>query len=166
MSGLLHNMSSRPSTQVAWRVAPLGEAVVRFDLDGLAAGVARLAGIRRRRHDGASAFAVAGSDRLAPELDAQWAALGLRGAALVYAPPPYTVGTGSVACPTGPTGKRLRATDPALVLNVLARTRANLLLPATPLMLEPSALDRAICSDDPRLVGFAHATGLTEEDDR
>lgn len=171
MTTQLHNMSMRSRTSVPWRISPLSESVVRFELEGLAADVARLGGLRSRAHTRASAvrLAVEGADasgRLADALEEQWSALGLKGAILVYAPPrfqsegPVYAGPGTPKIrPTGPKGTQLRATDPALVLNVLARTRANVLLPATPLRLQADALDRAICSDDPRLVAAARAGG-------
>lgn len=57
----------------------------------------------------------------------------------------------------------LRAIDVGLVMNVLARTRAQVLVENTPLALETGFLSQAYLSDDPRLVAIAMATGYVEE---
>ena len=57
----------------------------------------------------------------------------------------------------------LRAIDPLLVLNVLARARTNLLQPRAPLALEASYLERALITDDSRLLKLAQLTGYIEE---
>lgn len=57
----------------------------------------------------------------------------------------------------------LRAIDLALVLNVLARARSNILVANTPLALEPGFLDQTFITDDPRIVAIARATGTIEE---
>lgn len=57
----------------------------------------------------------------------------------------------------------LRAIDLLLVLNVLARTRAQILLATAPLSFEQSYLERSLVTDDPRLVALARATGYVEE---
>jgi len=56
-----------------------------------------------------------------------------------------------------------RAIDMGLVLNVLGRTRGNVLAGDTPLALEVGFLRAAFISDDPRLVEIAQATGCIEE---
>ncbi len=43
----------------------------------------------------------------------------------------------------------------SLVLNVLARTRSQLLLASAPLALERAFLERELASDDPRLIALA-----------
>jgi len=57
----------------------------------------------------------------------------------------------------------LRALDLALVINVLARVRSNIVVNGTPLALEPGFLDQAFICDDPRVVALARATGCIEE---
>ncbi len=57
------------------------------------------------------------------------------------------------------TTQLLIAHNPLLVLNVLARVRANLLLAQTPLALEEQYLMNAFISDDPRLVKLAQTSG-------
>jgi hypothetical protein len=53
----------------------------------------------------------------------------------------------------------LRAIDAALVLNVLARARSQVLLAEAPPVMATSYLSRSIVTDDPRLVAIARATG-------
>lgn len=57
----------------------------------------------------------------------------------------------------------IRAIDLALVLNVLARARTQLLLAKAPLIFNQGYLNRVLCSDDPRLVALARATGAIQE---
>jgi len=60
--------------------------------------------------------------------------------------------------------RTLRAVDAAFVLNVLARTRANVLVGNTPLALEAGFLEKTVLTDDPRIVELAQATGCIEEE--
>jgi hypothetical protein len=103
-------------------------------------------------------------ERLKTQLDAVWESYNLRGALLVYTwrddlknainlrlnaikqPPLY-----------------LRALDPLLILNVLARSRTTLLLSGAPLALERPFLSRALASDDSRLLELVRLTGYVEE---
>lgn len=55
-----------------------------------------------------------------------------------------------------------RALDIALVLNVLARTRSQLLIARAAPMFTSGYLLRAMATDDPRIVSLAHATGCIE----
>lgn len=57
----------------------------------------------------------------------------------------------------------LRAIDPAFVMNVLARSRSNIVVANTPLALEPGFLTQSYICDDPRIVRIARATGYIEE---
>jgi hypothetical protein len=57
----------------------------------------------------------------------------------------------------------VRAIDLPLVLNILARSRTQILVEGTPLALEPGFLDQVYVTDDPRLVALAQATGCIEE---
>jgi hypothetical protein len=57
----------------------------------------------------------------------------------------------------------LRAIDLAFVLNVLARSRANVIVGNTPLALEPGFLTQTVICDDPRIVTIARATGCIDE---
>jgi hypothetical protein len=56
----------------------------------------------------------------------------------------------------------LRATDPALTLNVLGRARTQLLIASAPLVFGYEYIVRGIACDDPRLVALARATGCIE----
>ncbi|MCA9914950.1 MAG: hypothetical protein KC496_16465 [Anaerolineae bacterium] len=58
---------------------------------------------------------------------------------------------------------QLRAIDLGLVLNVLARSRANVLVGNTPLALETGFLQQTFVCDDPRIVDIAEATGCIED---
>jgi hypothetical protein len=58
---------------------------------------------------------------------------------------------------------RLRAIDLGLVLNVLGRSRANVLVGNTPLALEAAFLQQTFICDDPRIVAIAEATGSIED---
>jgi hypothetical protein len=57
----------------------------------------------------------------------------------------------------------LRAIDVTLVLNVLSRTRTNLLLGDAQLSFDRRLIERSLITDDPRLVALARATGCIEE---
>jgi hypothetical protein len=57
----------------------------------------------------------------------------------------------------------LRAFDPLLVLNVLARTREGLLQADAALNIDPHALDQSLISDDPRLVKLVQSSAYFEE---
>jgi hypothetical protein len=57
----------------------------------------------------------------------------------------------------------LRAIDLAFVLNILARSRANVVVGNTPLALEPGFLSQTVVCDDPRIVALARATGCIDE---
>jgi hypothetical protein len=57
----------------------------------------------------------------------------------------------------------LRAIDVTLVLNVLSRTRTNLLLGDAQSSFDRRLIERSLITDDPRLVALARATGCIEE---
>lgn len=65
--------------------------------------------------------------------------------------------------PAPPPFKVLRAIDLQLVLNVLSRARSQLLLADAPVVFSQQYLNRALVTDDPRLVAIAQATGSLEE---
>jgi hypothetical protein len=141
--GLLHNMSSRPRTEVMLRVDPIDARLGSFSLDDMGRKLSRIVQGRTRatQRDTLAAF-VCRSDvaGLAERLDQAWARLALRGAVLLYASVSGLHSRGATAC-----------RDPLLVLNVLARARGDLLLPDAPLVLQRRALDRRVLTDDPRL---------------
>jgi hypothetical protein len=154
-------MSVRPYTAVDWTVAPLSERSVLFDLAGLAAGVRRLGGApangdRRRGRPGAIEAALSAGPPLVDRL-AEGPRVLERGAALVFTWRPDALrGVPAIE----------RALDPRVVLNVLGRARSQLLLATSPLVLERPFLDRALWSDDPRLVQLVRTTGSKQEQTR
>lgn len=131
--------------------------------------------------------------RLSDVLNEAWTKYEFRGAALLYPwdenirkaynqplqptpPPPAEKKEGEtededysddlpdwLASPAQKSSFCLRAIDTAFVLNILARTRANVVVGNTPLALEPGFLDQALLCDDPRIVALARATGCIEE---
>jgi hypothetical protein len=68
-----------------------------------------------------------------------------------------------LAAPSQKTSVCLRAIDASFVLNILARSRANVVVANTPLALEPGFLDQSLLCDDPRIITLARATGCIEE---
>jgi len=143
---LLHNMSSRPRTAVEIRVPPIDINLAAFALDNMAPALSRVTRRRTRavqRHT-LAAF-VCGGDvaRLGEQLDRAWTPLALRGAVLLHPGPARPRSADVTWC-----------RDPLLVLNVLARARANVLIPDAPLVLQPQALDRLVVTDDPRLTSL------------
>lgn len=59
--------------------------------------------------------------------------------------------------------QQLRAIDVAFVMNILARTRAGVLVGNTPLALEQGFLETTVICDDPRIIELARATGCIDE---
>jgi len=59
--------------------------------------------------------------------------------------------------------QQLRAIDVAFVMNILARSRAGVLVANTPLALEPGFLEGSVICDDPRIIELARATGCIDE---
>lgn len=131
-------------------------------------------------------------EALSAALDAGWQEYALQGAALLYTwtdalrraaeirplvdraqPPPAEDKDDDDDKPGRPTPPPAddgrftvtvyRAIDPALVLNVLGRTRVNLLMTDAPLSFDPRLLERVLVTDDPRLVALARATGCLDE---
>lgn len=130
---LLHNMSARPRTEVAFEIRPVAPA-----------------GVARFRLPGSVTIAAATAENPEPVLDAAWAGYGLTGAALVF---PWHARHAVVY------DRAVTATDRVLVLNVLARARAAVLLAGAPAVLDPEYLGRDLASDDPRLVALVESTG-------
>lgn len=131
--GLLHNMSARPRTEVAFEVPPVD-----------ARGVARF------RLPASVTIDAATAEHPEAMLDGAWAGYGLRGAALVF---PWHARHAVVY------ERAVSATNRVLILNVLARARTAVLLGGAPALLDPEYLGRDLASDDPRLVALVEATG-------
>lgn len=123
-TGLLHNMSARPRTEVRRTIAASGGEWTTF-------------GPLKRLN-------ITADDRV--RLDRHWADLHLTGAALI-------IPAGTLA-DAGVTPRRCRDRD--LELNVLLRTRGNLLLFTMGLVEETyDVLGREYATDDPRLLAVA-----------
>ena len=132
--GLLHNMSARPRTEVAFEIRPVDPG-----------------GVARFRLPESVTIAAATAENPEAALDVAWAGYGLAGAVLVF---PWHARHAVVY------QRALTATDRVLVLNVLARARAAVLLGGAPAVLDPEYLGRDLASDDPRLVALVEATGV------
>jgi MoxR-like ATPase len=123
-------------------------------------------------------------DNLKNYLDTLWVRYGLKGAALLY-PWNTELSQALALYPTGITfqGKEgsksdtaraslsariakpvqlWNATDPALVLNVLARSPSDTLLADRPLALESAFLTRSLVTDDARLVRLVEQTSASQ----
>lgn len=137
-------MRGRAGVPVTVEIFGVEQGVVRFSLDAVAGWVAALHGAPQRgQRSGRGTLArrvAAAAPRIIDELEEAWSRLGLRGAALVYEP-----------APDSPMRRARVATDPLLVVNVLARARGGLLLPGTPPALDEAHLGRVLATDDPRL---------------
>jgi hypothetical protein len=146
--------------------------VARFSLEGLGGSLQRLFGSDSAVSNIGTYDALLQSieknreamKTLAASLDTAWGEYQLAGAILVY---PWEQDTRHVilahAKVSNVKAMCLRALDPLLVLNVLARSRTNLLQPRAPLALEPSYLGRTLISDDERLAKLVQSSGYFEE---
>ena len=151
-STLLHNMSTRPTTQVeATVLAGRGERI-SIALDRLRASP--LFDGATGRESRARAVAARAAELL-PELDAAWARLGLSGAVLLWKAPPGAVTMG------------IDNEDPIFAINILARAQGEILIARAPAVLDPVRLARSFATDDPRLVAVVDAAfDLEHEGDR
>lgn len=178
---------SRVGTRLDWRILPVTGTIIHFTLDGLGDPFHRILGKRLMVDFGSrdavlKVFESGGSDvaEIVTRLELAWKDYDLKGALLLY---PWNDALRSVMGGRTPASdsnddeenvttydedKRqppmiVRAVDPLLTLNVLARTRANILLPETPLSLEKMYLGMSLMSDDPRLIALTQGTGYVEE---
>ena len=131
-SDLLHNMSTRPSTPVTWRLRPLSASVAWFEI-----------GVLPQVH--------LDDPALAMDLETSWEGYALRGAVDLF---PWS---DTLLREDHGYREALRSSDPSLVLNVLGRARSQLLLATTPLALEPGLLNQRLATDDERIVGLVRA---------
>jgi hypothetical protein len=167
-----------------WRIVPVVHELVRFDLNGLGDPFHRLLGrpLQVEMGDPEKAVEVmesSGSDvnAIVQKLELAWESYDLNGAMLVYTWRKDLRQMFAGRVPTAEESEEeehfddekrnppavLRAVDLLLVLNVLARTRARILLPTTPPAMQKEFLLQSLYSDDPRLVNLAKATGCFEE---
>lgn len=177
-----------PNTYITNTRTTVWREVVRFSLEGMGDPFYRVLGHQMNPAMGDLRKLVAALEaggkpvsELVDRLDADWRSYDLRGAMLVYRhdektskalikPQPMPVPKvhddlihdddedEDTPKPTTAT-VRLRATDPALTLNVLARARSQLLLAEAPIVFGDEYLTRQLIIDDPRLVAIARATG-------
>ena len=143
---LLHNMSMPPRTSIRWEIRPIESSIVRFNLVCIESSGSLL-------WPGLSRFIV-------QKLERAWKGYGLKGAALIY---PFRNPTESESQGAVPGPALYRATDARLVLNVLARTRGQVLMAGATLRLEKPFLERDLATDDPRIVALALSSGVKEE---
>jgi hypothetical protein len=168
-SGGLSGLASRFGSKVNGAVLPAVDEVVCFDFAALTPSALEALDIQPptaalenvlKAIEGDKAF----EQRLKDRLDEAWTGYHLRGAMLVYlwrddVRDCLATRLSAVKKPL----TYLRATDPLLTLNVLARARTSLLLATAPLALERPFLERALACDDPRLIALARSSGVTIE---
>jgi hypothetical protein len=145
-----------------------GELIARFELTSIPAAIWNPS-LTEEHLPAEDAIALFESNKLLAEqaranLDQAWGNYGFRGAALLYIwrdELRHAVNNRLVSL------KRptiyLHVTDPALILNILGRSRAALLLTDAPLALERIFLSRVLATDDPRLIALAREWGSREE---
>ncbi len=170
----LASTSTKPrfgSSAMTREILPLGETLVCFSLEGLGGSLKYLMGDDAPA-TGGNYEAVLQTienntrtlEKLKHTLDDVWSEYQLKGAILVYLWKPNTreiISANAIVRNTRPIF--LRAFDPLLVMNVLARSRENLLQPRAPLSFDKSYLERALISDDPRLLRLVQISGYFEE---
>lgn len=126
--GLLHNMSARPRTEIRRQVGCVRQPWVGFCWAGPTPSL--------------------DSDRRA-RLDRWWRETGITGAVIVH--PLRSIALPRMVAPQ-------LCAEPVLLLNVLLRTRGNLLLASMPLLDDPAALNiPGIATEDPRMVALVGA---------
>jgi hypothetical protein len=173
--------------QIEFALLPLHGVAVRFELKGLGDPFYRLLGHDVNVENSDSRIVVRkleqGGDvvkKIQELLDVAWEKYSFRGASLVYQlenealikqlnAPSFMPKKDffddddeqeTKPEPPKPAIKVLRSIDMVLVLNVLARARTQVLLGTSPIMFNQHYLNRALVSDDPRLVALAMATGV------
>ncbi len=176
-----------PPNHREWTIQPAYKMVVRFDLAGLGDPFMRLLGAEPNV-DYANLETLTQTlerggeqvDALRAQLANVWQKANLQGAALVwrydanewkticFPPVPQNDQNDDETNDSPPPARKplfrtLRALDPALVMNVLARSRSQLMIASTPLTFDAEFLCATLMSDDPRLVKLALATGCLEE---
>ena len=168
----LPNLRSRfGASTLNWDILPLGDTLACFSLEGLGGSLKYLM-TEDLANTGGSYESVLQSiandpkaqAKLTETLDSVWNGYELTGAILMYA---WKDTTRDVivanARLTNSKPVYLRAFDPLLVLNVLARSRDNLLQPNAPVSFDAAYVDRALMTDDPRLVKLVQISGYFEE---
>jgi hypothetical protein len=173
--------------QRGWQMQPIQKTVVRFDLRGMGDPFYRILGRDLQAEYGDLKVLAAALEKgdestheLQVALNKAWESYRLQGAALVYnwnadtwrnvtTPPPAPAQENGEEelqqTPPPPVlFTSLRSIDLQLILNVLTRSRSQVLLTRAPIVFSQEYLTRSLMSDDPRLVLLAKATGYLEED--
>jgi len=172
---------------VEYALLPLRGMAVRFELKGLGDPFYRLLGHEVNTENSDSRLVVrkleqGGEDVKAIQaiLDKAWEKYAFKGAAMIYSLENESLVKQLNAPslmpkkdffdddddnekkdePPKPAVKILRAIDMVLVLNILGRARTQVLIGSSPTMFSQHYLNRAIVTDDPRLVALAMATGV------
>lgn len=167
-SGLRSRFGSAP---VNLHIVPVGSAIVCFSLEGLGGSLRYILGDNLPVAGGNYETILESTENdqqalktIQHNLDSVWADYDLQGAMLVYQ---WEESMRDTLLHSARIDNSkaiiLRAFDPMLVLNVLARARENLLQPGAPLALEKSYLERTLISDDQRLVRLVQTSGYFEE---
>jgi hypothetical protein len=168
----LPNLRSRfGASTLNWDILPLGDTIACFSLEGLGGSLKYLMSEDLSNTGGSYESVLQSIEndpkaqaKLIETLDSIWNGYELTGAILVYT---WKDTTREVilanARLTNAKPVYLRAFDPLLVLSVLARSRENLLQPNAPVSFDSAYVDRALMSDDPRLVKLVQMSGYFEE---
>jgi hypothetical protein len=186
------NANPPQNNQRLWTIQPAYKTVVRFELRGLGDPFFRLMGDALNAEYGdhralTRALEAGGEpvEKLVTLLDESWIRFDLQGAVLIYnwnaeswraiafpdQPAPqnaqgdaddFTDDSNASPAPKA-LFHCLRALDLGLVMNVLGRSRSQLLIAHAPLLLAQQYMNRSIMTDDPRLVALVRATGYIEE---
>ncbi len=157
--------------RTTWEILPYNMTVVRFSLEGLGGSLQRILGSDLAENTGTYEAIIHSIEKnkdamntLVASLETTWASYDLKGAILVS---PWVQDSRQVIQTHAKIANVkplcLRALDPLLVLNVLGRSRTNLLQPRAPLALEQAYLERALITDDVRLVKLVQSSGYFEE---
>jgi hypothetical protein len=166
---------------VTWEIIPVQDSITRFTLQPMIAEAYALAGILlpplSREAASPDAPEMSEAQRIATfcealardaaleaalkeKLDAAWHETGFSGAALTYLwREEVRVALLTQLRATGAPMLIAEASDPLLVLNVLARARSAVLMAGAPAVLEKGFLNRTLTSDDPRLAALVAASG-------
>jgi hypothetical protein len=175
--------------RVNWQIIPVFQHLVRFELNGLGDPFYRVLAkpVSLQMGDPKAvlqALQAGGEDvaELTQRLNSAWQDYNLRGAVLMYTwrEEIRQRGTAKTSQPSSDGDDSddmddifedikhapvtvLRSLDVLLTLNLLCRTRSNILLPTAALALEGQYLKQSLMTDDPRIVALARATGSIEE---
>lgn len=159
------------TSKLNFNITPVMDTLVRFELNDLGEPLYRFLKCRRRKDqsDIDAALEVLEQEsehaaEIAQRLDAAWQGYHLHGAVLLYVwrDDVRQCVTAEAAAEKSPLAL-IRACDPMLVLNVLARARSNLLMQGVPVALERAFLERVFVTDDPRITALARTTGYRRE---